>query len=222
MKTINYFFSKKLYHSFSIASIMLLSFLLLSARIAITKTSYFLFLVWNIFLAIIPYLITMYAFKNKSISKILLIFAFLVWFAFLPNAPYIITDLYHLKSSTYRLIWLDTLVITSFAITGMLLFYKSLTIMLELIKTHFNFKYEKLLAICICFLSAFGIYIGRFMRYNSWDILNNPKSLFIDVFNILLKPKSHTDAWLFTICFGLFLSIVYWTYTVSSKLKTKY
>ena len=105
--------------------LMLFSFTILFIRISITKTWYYLFLVWNIFLAIIPYLITMYLLDKKKLNKIGFGFVFLIWLAFLPNAPYIITDLYHLSRSTFQNIWIDTLVFSTFAITGMFVFYFS-------------------------------------------------------------------------------------------------
>jgi uncharacterized membrane protein len=212
MKTIKYILSKNQQQNLTLISLLLFSFFLLSARIAITKTGYFLFLVWNVFLASIPYAITMYLSEKKDLRKAGQVFAFIVWLLFLPNAPYIITDLYHLKRSTPHLIWLDTLVIITFAITGLVLFYCSLNKMLKIIKKHYNIKHEKIVVILICFLSAFGMYIGRYLRYNSWELLSNPKPLGVDILGILLQPKENSNAWLFTILFGLFLSLGYFIF----------
>lgn len=217
MNILNFSISKIIKSNVAIIVSLLFSFLILSARIAITKTGYFLFLVWNIFLAIIPFLITMHLSNKKRTSKFILYFMFLIWLLFLPNAPYIITDLFHLKRSTYHLIWLDTLVITSFAFTGMLLFYFSLAEMLTHLKQHYSLKYENITVCIICVLSAFGIYLGRFLRYNSWEILSNPEHLFIDVFKILLQPKIHIEAWIFTILFSVFLMLGYFIFKQLGK-----
>lgn len=220
MNTLKLFISKTLKSNIVIACAMLFSFLILSARIALTKTGYFLFLLWNIFLALIPYLITMHLSEKKRTRKIVVLISFGIWLLFLPNAPYILTDLFHLKRSQWSIIWLDTLVISSFAITGMLLYYYSLAVMLELIKKSFNFKYENILGFIICTLSAFGIYLGRFLRYNSWEVLSNPNILFFDIYKMITQPLTHQDVWLFTTCFGLFLSIGFYVFKHLTKLNS--
>lgn len=196
--------------------LMLFSFAILCIRVSITKTWYYLFLVWNIFLAIIPYLITMYLLDKKKLNKIGFGFAFLIWLAFLPNAPYIITDLYHLNRSAFQNIWIDTLVISTFAITGMFLFYFSLFQMKNLLLEYFKRKTAKAIIIITIFLSAFGVYIGRFLRYNSWEILSKPFQIFKAIFNMITQPISNQEVWLFTFSLSLFLWLGYFVF---NKLK---
>lgn len=204
-------------HSLSILfMLMFFSFVILFFRIAITKTLYYTFLVWNIFLAIIPYVITMYLSDKKKLNKISFILAFGAWLAFLPNAPYIITDLYHLSRSTFNIIWIDTLVISAFAITGMLLFYFSLFQMKNLLLSFLRRKVSEALITTTIFLSAFGVYIGRFLRYNSWQILSHPQQLFSDIINMILHPITNREVWLFTFLFGFFLQL---GYSVFKRLK---
>ncbi|WP_052158275.1 DUF1361 domain-containing protein [Lacinutrix jangbogonensis] len=198
--------------------LMLFSFGLLFIRISITKTLYYLFLVWNVFLAIIPYVITMYLSETKKTYKISFFFIFAIWLAFLPNAPYIITDLFHLSKSSFKNIWIDTLVISAFAITGMLLFYFSLFQMKRALLDFFNQKIAKTLIITTIYLSAFGVYIGRFLRYNSWEILSDPLQLFRAIFDMVLHPTTNKEVWLFTVSFGLFLQL---GYSIFKRLNTK-
>ncbi|WAC03854.1 DUF1361 domain-containing protein [Lacinutrix neustonica] len=172
----------------------------------------------NVFLASIPYVITMFLSEKKDLPKTGRVFAFIVWLLFLSNALYIITDLYHLQRSTAQLIRLDTLVIITFATTGAVLFYCSLNKMMKIIKKHYKIKQEKIVVILICFLSAFGIYIGRYLRFNSWEILSNPKPL---INNVLLQPKAHIKAWLFTILFGLLLSFGHFIFKRFALKKTR-
>lgn len=141
-------------------------------------------------------------------------FWFGIWLLFLPNAPYIITDLLHLKISVAHLLWLDILVIMSFALNGLILFYLSLLDMKKLLTTFINKKRVSFLMIGILFLSGFGVYLGRFLRYNSWEILSNPKLLLVDIINIAINPFTHQEAWLFTILFGTFLSVGYFAFKV--------
>lgn len=218
MKIINLLFPKKEHSASIVFMLMLFSFAILFIRISITKTLHYSFLVWNIFLAIIPYIITIYLSDRKKLSKISFIIIFAAWLAFLPNAPYIITDLFHLSRSAFQNIWIDTLVISTFAITGMLLFCFSLFQMKRILFGFFSRKTSQAIIIATIFLSAFGVYIGRFLRYNSWEILSHPIQLFSDIFNMVLHPIINQEVWIFTFSFSLFLWL---GYSVFIKLKTK-
>lgn len=196
---------------FKILSLLFLSLsfciALLYIRMKITQTMYYRFLIWNLFLAIVPYTITTYLVSLKKINLLKLSVYFIIWLLFLPNAPYIITDLLHLKTSGSTMLWLDVLMISFFAINGLLLFYLSLSDFKTLLKQHFNSTISYVIIFAVFFLTSFGMYLGRFLRYNSWEILSNPKHLFNDVINIIAHPFQHYNAWLFTLCFGLALSI---------------
>lgn len=209
MNIIKYILPKKEQSVTIVFMLMLFSFIVLCVRISITKTMYFTFLVWNVFLAIIPYLMTMYLSDKKKLNKIIFTLIFGTWLAFLPNAPYIITDLFHLNRSAFKNIWIDTLVISTFAITGMSLFYFSIFQMKNLLKNFFKHKIAEAIIISTIFLSAFGVYIGRFLRYNSWEILSNPLKLFNTIFNMIIHPIQNEEVWFFTLSFGLFLQLGY-------------
>ncbi len=185
------------------------SILLLIIRMQITETRYFLFLIWNIFLAFIPYAITTYLISLKTTNRFLVITSLSIWLLFLPNAPYIVTDLLHLKYSSSKVLWLDVLMIFSFAVNGLMLFYYSIKDCKIILKQYFNNTLVEFIIISILFLSSFGMYLGRFLRYNSWEILNNPSQIISDIVSIVIQPKAHYNAWLFTLCFGVALSIGY-------------
>lgn len=188
------------------------SAILLMVRIKLNKSFFYLFLIWNVFLAIIPFAITMYLSSKQNISTFKLVVWLIIWLAFLPNAPYIITDLIHIRIGNDSLLWLDILVVLSFALSGLFLFYLSIIDMQNLVKS----KFEKIpiatLTFSILFLCGFGVYLGRFLRYNSWEIISNPQVLISDVFNILISPFQHYEAWLFTIGFGTFLAVGFWLF----------
>ena len=188
------------------------SVFLLMMRIKLNKSYFYLFLIWNVFLAIIPYAITMYLNTKPNLNKLKLGFWFLVWLAFLPNAPYIITDLLHLRVANDTLVWLDILVVLSFALSGLFLFYLSLIDMQHIMAKSFKRMPIKNLTIAVLFLCGFGVYLGRFLRYNSWEIISNPQYLISDIFNIIIAPYQHYEAWLFTFGFGAFLVIGFWVF----------
>ncbi|MDO5970907.1 DUF1361 domain-containing protein [Flavivirga aquimarina] len=203
---------------FSLISITIsLSIVLLMIRMKLTHSFFYLFLVWNLFLAAIPYAITTYLVSSPKLNKIWFVVWFSVWLLFLPNAPYIITDLLHLKISPDHLLWLDVLVVSSFAFNGLLMFSLSLLDIETLLSQYMNRKKTNFVIIFVLFLSGFGVYLGRFLRYNSWEILQKPSGLFNDIFNIILHPNQHLEAWLFTFLFGIFLSSGYWVFKVLYK-----
>jgi len=189
-----------------------LSIILLMIRMKLTHSFFYLFLVWNLFLAVIPFAITTYLASIPKLNKYTMFLWFGGWLLFLPNAPYIITDLLHLRISNTSLLWLDVLVINAFALNGLILFYYSLLEMKTILSRYLNDKKLRLLIVTIPFISGFGVYLGRFLRYNSWGILSNPKYLFVDILNIAIQPFENKEAWLFTLLFGAFLSIGFWMF----------
>ena len=198
-----------------LTSLSILSFLMLRYRMHSAHNYFYLFLVWNLFLAYVPLLISA-SLVNKKVSKMALIPLLLVWLAFLPNAPYIITDLMHLSNRSTMSIWFDSLLIISFASAGMLAYFVSIIQMNAVLKTNFNLKSSKALFVLIAFLNGFGIYLGRFSRWNSWDILQEPKTLFTEISMYLKHPVQHQQIWIFTIMMGSLLAIG--TYGVLSQV----
>lgn len=193
--------------------LMVFSAILLMVRIKLTHSFFYLFLVWNLFLAALPFAITSYLSSIPKLGKFRLVFWFCVWLLFLPNAPYIITDLLHLKISESHWLWLDILVVSGFALCGMLCFYWSVLEMKRILKPFLKAIVLNQGLVAVFFLSGFGVYLGRFLRYNSWEILSHPKYLFLDIINIILKPLENQEAWLFTLLFGMFLWVGYWVFS---------
>lgn len=200
-----------IFRNFKTLSILILcsfvSVFLLMIRLKITHSFYLLFLVWNLFLAVIPYCISFYLKEKKNLKKWHFIIWSCGWLLFLPNAPYIITDLIHLQLSDGPMVIIDFIVISSFAIAGLLFYLVSVKDMELLFRENFNKKLQIALITILPFLCGFGIYLGRFLRFNSWDILQDPSSLVITVANIIIFPSTHWLAWTVTLGFGGFLWI---------------
>jgi uncharacterized membrane protein len=188
------------------------SLIILMVRIKLNSSFFYIFLVWNIFLALIPYAITMYLSTKQNLSRLTFVFWFLVWLVFLPNAPYIVTDFTHVRMSNDAQVWLDVLVVFSFAISGLFLFYLSIIDMQELIVSKFKHAPIMPSTLIILFLCAFGVYLGRFLRYNSWEIISGPYVLISDIFKIFISPFQYSEAWLFTLGYGGFLVIGFWMF----------
>ncbi|HYV90326.1 MAG TPA: DUF1361 domain-containing protein [Chitinophagales bacterium] len=194
---------------FTILLIALSAFgcLLLSLRILRTGDLYFLYLPWNLFLAWVPFLLSSRSYQNclggKPKLKSVLLWA--VWFLFYPNAPYIITDLVHLGFSSAIPKWYDSLLVFSFALTGLLVGLASLYQMHRVIELYFGKITGWIFIITMLLASGFGIYIGRILRWNSWDLFIHTIPLLADVREHFLSPS----AIVMTISFSLFTGIAY-------------
>jgi len=191
---------------------MALSVIFLAIRMKLNQSFFFLFLIWNLILAIVPYLITTYLSSQDKINKWAFYLTFGIWLLFLPNAPYIITDLLHLKAVDTHFIWLDVLVVSSFACNGLLLFYLSIFDMEALLKRIVNGRILNYMLLSLFPLTSFGMYLGRFLRYNSWEIVQHPFLLFEDIIAIIFNPTQHVTAWVFTLTFSTFLGVGYWIF----------
>jgi len=169
-------------------------------------------LVWNLFLAWIPYLFAVQAAALYYLFPKqwwMLIVPGGIWLAFFPNAPYIVTDFFHLEDRLYIPLWYDILMLTTFAWTGVFLAIASLRTMQALVKIHFG-KFLSWVFVAVALsLSGLGIYLGRFERWNSWDLLSHPKSILKDVAVQVIDPFSNLSFFGFTILFTFFLFICY-------------
>lgn len=145
------------------------------------------FLLWNLFLAWIPYLAALRFERLQAAragSRALLVW-FGVWLAFLPNAPYILTDFIHLEHRPPVPVWYDMVLLFSYACTGMALGVFSLYEIHLALRRQFSEKTAHLIIIGATVLAGFGVWLGRFLRWNSWDILANPAGLLRDILQTL-------------------------------------
>jgi len=203
---------------FVLAASIALSVLLIVGRVFLTGHFYFLFLVWNLFLALIPFgLSTMLGIAKGPLRARVLVPVSAAWLLFFPNAPYILTDLFHLDSRPGVPLWYDLALILSCAWNGLMLAYASLTDMQRLVQQRLGLWAGWAFAAVALLLSSFGIYLGRYLRFNSWDVLTNPLTLFYDIVNRLLHPFSFPDTWGVTLVFGLFLLVGYATVRVMGR-----
>ncbi|MDR3226533.1 MAG: DUF1361 domain-containing protein, partial [Prevotellaceae bacterium] len=154
---------------------------------------------------------------NIQKSKISIFVILASWLVFFPNAPYILTDLFHLNQKTSVPIWFDLILILSFAWTGLLFGFLSLLDIEHLLSKYFKQKYISIISTTLLFLGSFGIYIGRYLRWNSWDIITEPFKLIYDISDRIINPLSHTRTWGMTIIMGLFLNMVYWSLRLIKK-----
>lgn len=182
---------------------------LLAIRLYLTGDVHYVFLVWNIFLAWIPFAVSTRfqkpGFSNKGRGFLI----FCCWLAFFPNALYIITDLIHLQLESTVPKWFDALLIFSASVLGLLMAFVSLYRAEKWLQPGVPKKLLAPLIFLILFLGSFGVYLGRFLRWNSWDIISNPMPLFLSVSRRVFYPFDHKGTWVITILFTVFFYLLY-------------
>lgn len=196
-----------------------LSVVLITFRVFLTHKISFVFLLWNLFLALIPFgLSTMLGLSAGKLRARVLLPVGAAWLLFFPNAPYIVTDLFHLEPRAGVPYWYDLALILSCAWNGLMLAYASLTDMQRLVARRLGAGAGWAFATVALLLSSFGIYLGRFLRFNSWDVLTNPVTLFYDIVSRLLHPAAHRGTWGVTLLYGVFLLLGYATVRLLGRL----
>jgi len=184
---------------------------LVGARWLYLGTIGYLYLVWNLFLAWIPFIVALAVqdlHRRGQGSPRLLLFGFL-WLLFFPNAPYILTDFVHLGTSADVPLWFDIIVIASFAWTGVLLGFISLYLVQGVVKARLGRGVSWLFAVAVLGLGGFGIYLGRFERWNSWDLFVRPWALLPDAVAAVLDPLVRFRTLAVTLLLSAFLIFTY-------------
>ena len=195
----------------SLIASLLFSISLLAFRVWYSGSFDYVFLVWNLFLAFIPFAIsTILVLHEESIKSFLVLLMLIAfWLLFFPNAPYILTDLFHWQTKGYVSLWYDLTMILSFGWNGLVLGFISLADVQRVLTKRFSPLFGWASVICVLILSSFGIYLGRYLRWNSWDIFINPRGLAHDILERILNPIIHLEVWAMTIVFSVFLALCY-------------
>jgi len=208
----------------SVAALSILGF-----RLYYSGTAGYWFMVWNLFLAWVPlmFAVPVYLLRDggrRAVAPMLVLGV--AWLLFFPNAPYLLTEFMHLDPG-YRVsqrplvrlaavsprgvvpVWYDVVLILAFAWNGLLLAFVSLHLVQRAVRHRLGASWGWATVVLVLGLSGFGISLGRFQRWNSWDILSEPTALLADVGHRLLVPHAHPRTTAVTILFAGFLLIAY-------------
>jgi uncharacterized membrane protein len=170
-------------------------------------------------LAYIPFFITHWlstAIANIR-NKLKLSVIFIGWLLFIPNSFYIITDIFHITHVHTAPKWFDLLLIFSFAWNGIVAGIISIRKMAFFTEVILNKKMAAAFIVVTLWLCALGVYIGRYLRFNSWDVLTNPFSLIAELFDLVFHPFQNGVAWGMTGCYALFMTLLYFTFEKLSE-----
>ena len=182
-------------------------------RVVYTGEGLFLSLIWNLFLAFVPYAISKSLLQNIQWIENTWKFAvvLMAWLLFIPNSFYIITDLFHLEERTGIPLWFDLALIFSFAWNGLLLGVLSVRQVEKAVQAKLQLRNEWLYVLPVMWLNAFGIYLGRYLRYNSWDVISKPYSLAQDILYLVMHPLRNRFDWSMIFCYAVLMSVIYLT-----------
>ncbi len=180
---------------------------ILAAHMLYTRDWGWGFLLWNLFLAWVPLGCALMAERSRGL---LVVACGAVWLLFFPNAPYILTDLVHLGTYDGGMFWwVNLIMILSFAMTGLLLGYLSLYVIQKRIAQRFGSLPAWAFALGTLALCGFGIYLGRFLRWNSWDLLFEPLLLLRDIWQVIRHPFGNWQVYAISILLASFLVVMY-------------
>jgi uncharacterized membrane protein len=205
------------FHSFNrlLAATFIFICLLITARVIYAGSMQHVFLTWNIFLAWIPYALSHYFAWYQNKQKWKQLFLFSSWILFFPNALYIVTDLIHLQEAGDAPVWYDAILLFTSSFIGLLMAFVSLFNAEKYLSKKFSHKTVSILMPAIIFISSFGVYLGRFQRWNSWDVLHNPVALGEDILRSIVFPQDHFRTWAVT---GILSILFYLIYSFSKIL----
>lgn len=223
---------KIFFFNLSSSQIALLGILILSTFFSLTLMAFrmyysaeitFRFLAWNLFLAWIPFGISflLNQFGEQIKSKFLIGSIVSVWLLFFPNAPYIFTDLFHFGAKPHIPIWFDLVMLLSFAWNGLILGFLSLRDMQFFLGRKLGTAGGWIFSLGALILGSFGIYLGRYLRWNSWDILTHPGALAYDILDRVINPMAHPRTLAITVLFSGLLIMMYLTFQVLILSKPK-
>lgn len=193
-------------------------------RALYTESIVYFFLNWNLLLAWIPFGLAalMHVLGRKATSSLPLLAAlFAVWLLFFPNAPYLVSDLMHLAPRQNVPLWYDAMLLFSYAWNGLILGFASLWLIQQLVAERLGVIAGWLLVMVTLLAAGFGIYLGRFERWNSWDVFVDPAGRVGALVSGLLNPMAHPRAIAVTLLFAAFMAIAYSTVHLFAMIRVR-
>ncbi len=182
-------------------------------RQAVTGTVHYGFLYWNLMLAFIPLVVAGAIRLLHPVSDPLKLtlswLLFPLWLSFFPNAPYMLTDLMHVYRPFSMPFWYDPIMLCSAAFSGLFAGFISLNWVQITLGAQASPRGLSVLTFLLWPLTGLGIYLGRILRWNSWDVISRPVALMGDIALIFRFPGQHQEAWLLISVYTMVLIFLY-------------
>jgi uncharacterized membrane protein len=132
-----------------------------------------------------------------------------LWLIFLPNSWYVLTDLIHVYPSGQISELYDIALVGSLVLCGFFLGFTSLYLFHRELLKRFNRQKSLWIIEGVILLSSFAIYLGRILRWNSWDVIKNPGGLILNITDRIVDPFAHVSSFAVTALFFVTLSVMY-------------
>jgi uncharacterized membrane protein len=192
----------------SLIAMTLLVYAMIGARIVYSGNTTDVGLMWNLFLAWIPFIVAvaLYYSYRRGAPRTPLVVGGLLWFLFFPNAPYLVTDLKYLRGTDGIVFVYESAVISAAAVAGLAFGFVSLYLMQAVVRRAFGAVNAWLFVLVTLALSSFGVYLGRIQRWNSWDVIARPEALCADLWRAAADPSDHVRAAELAVLFAAFLA----------------
>lgn len=171
------------------------------------------YLIWNLFLAWIPLVLScalVRLLKRQPWSSWPAISLTLAWFIFLPNSFYMVSDFIHLQDTPRTNVLFDSLMFSLFILNGLILGYTSLYLVQRELRKRLSWLQTAAIVASVLLSCSFAIYLGRDLRWNSWDVLLSPAGILFDISERIIRPFAHPQAFSVTLMFFAFLGGLYW------------
>lgn len=192
----------------------LVSVVLFGIRVSATGSTAYWFLFWNLLLAWVPMILVwllqgQLQYRNRSWKEPVPVLLTLLWLGFLPNSFYLVSDLIHLQYSDSNSVLFDAVMFQSFVWNGLVAGILSIIWVHSALLRRRGKDMAAAIISGVLLLSGFAIYLGRNLRWNTWDVLVNPEGILFDVSERVINPLSHPQALLTTLSFFLLLGSMY-------------
>lgn len=201
---------ERLFVAFAFSSLVSIAIVLINA--AYSHSNYYFFLIYNLLLAYIAPLIAWWLIVRLrktpwlSFTNIILT---LLWLGFLPNSFYMITDLIHVQTSIGIDLLFNIVLVMFFIFNSCAAGFISLYLIHKALLKRFYYRNAHIVIGVVILLCSFAIYLGRFLRWNSWDVITNPAGLLFDVTDTIISPSTHPEVFATTVSFFLLLTSAY-------------
>ena len=221
LRQVHRFLADHLFYPLALSS--LLAFGLFFLRVLISRSIWvYLNLAWNLCLAWLPYGFSLWSVwldQRHPGQWWRWLIPGILWLLFFPNAPYILTDFFHLEVRPYLPLWFDIGLLAAFSWSGFFLGIVSLRLMHILVENVAGRLIGWIFAVVALGLSGLGLYLGRFSRWNSWDLLTQPDQILKEVWDKMLNPTRNPGFYGFTLMFTALLLVSYLVFISIQRLR---
>ena len=170
------------------------------------------YLVWNLFLAWIPFLLALllvWTLRRKQWSSWAGLLLSAGWLAFLPNSFYMVSDFIHLQEVDAAQLLFNVVMFTAFIYTGVLLGFSGLYLIHLALEERLSRIWSFTVIGVLLLICSIAIYIGRDLRWNTWDMLVNPAGVLFDLSERLLHPAQLSQVLMIVLPFFVLLGGMY-------------